>query len=118
MIMSRLIDAVGNTLEFILLGLSEVMFIDILRRLAPLLPPILEVANELFFLGIHTDDRILMTLKQAFDAANVAKLLVSLGNLGTGNTFAIGFEAIVVLFEQATDCPGADGIDCFGEGFA
>ncbi len=59
-----------------------------------------------------------MTLKQPFDAANVAKLLVSLRNLALTNTFSISFKAIVALFEQTTNCPRADGIDCFGEGLA
>ena len=63
MIMSRFIDAVGNTLEFTRFGVEEVMSIDFLRGLAPLSSPILEVANGLFILGVNTDDGILMTLK-------------------------------------------------------
>jgi hypothetical protein len=99
MIMSRLIDPVGDALEFTLLGFDKVVSVDLLRGLAPLLSGILEVANGLFLLGIHTDDGILMTFKQAFDAANVAKLLVSLGNLSAFHTFAICFKAVVALFQ-------------------
>jgi hypothetical protein len=63
MIMSRLIDPVGDALEFTLLGFDKVVSVDLLRGLAPLLSGILEVANGLFLLGIHTDDGILMTFK-------------------------------------------------------
>ncbi len=102
MIMSGLVDAVGNALEFTLLGVDEVMGIHRFRSLTPLFPLILEVANRLFFLGINTDRRILVTLKQLLDSPNVAKLLLSWANLSALNTFAIRFEAIVLLFEQPT----------------
>jgi hypothetical protein len=50
MIMSWLINPVGNALEFTRLGLDKVVSLYLLRGLAPLLSGILEVANRLFFL--------------------------------------------------------------------
>lgn len=98
MIMSRFINTVGNALELTCLGFDKVVRIYFWGGLTPLDSIILEVANGFFVLGVYADDWVLMTFKQPSDTADIAKLLVSLGNLGAFNTFSIGFEAIVPLF--------------------
>jgi hypothetical protein len=64
---------------------------------------IFEVANELFFLGIDTDDGIAGRDKALFLGRNIAKLRVPIGMLRTRVFFfGINAQRIIMRLQQST----------------
>jgi hypothetical protein len=74
-----------------------------LRFLAPNPSGVLEVTDELLFLGVHADTRLPTPLMGRAFRADVLKLLIPLWLLGTFQLFPVAFQAVPVPFQQPAD---------------
>src|SRR5262249_34514393 len=101
----NLIEAVGNRLPARQAG--KVVDVDCPRLTLPGTAGVAEVANQLFFLGIHTDDRPLAPQKRPADLGNVAQLLIPSRRLSPRQPFAIDAQRVPLLAQQAADHGGA-----------
>ena len=83
--------------------LRKVMHIHDLRCLAPDLPHVLEIADQLFLLGVHTDHRLTSCLMRRALGMDLRKLLVALGMLLFRRLFAVGAQTVALVPEQAAN---------------
>ncbi len=99
-------DAVGHRASLRIL--RKVMGIHHFGLLTSALPVVLEVANQLFFLGIDTDHRLSHRLMCCTLRMQVPKLLVSLQMLLAGMLLDVGTQAVAMGVQQAADDRLAD----------
>src|SRR5207244_11881077 len=80
------------------LGLgTEVMVLNQNRCPAPQPTVVLEVAHQLFLLGVDADNRIAAAAELLPVRAEVAELLVAVGTAVGTTTFAVGVQGVVQL---------------------
>src|SRR5205085_1335627 len=101
----NLIEAVRDRLPARQAG--KVVYVDRPRLTLPGAADVAEVANQLFFLGIHTDDRPLAPQKRSADLGNVAQLLLTSRRLSPRQPFAVDAQRVPRLAQQAADRWGA-----------
>ena len=63
--------------------------------LTPTPSSVLEIANQLFFLGIYTDHGPAVAQKEQFLRINVLKLRVTIRMLRSSQPFGVGLERVV-----------------------
>lgn len=80
--------------------LKKVMAVHLFGFQTPGSSSVLEVADQLFFLGIHADHRPTGLQKPLLLSNDVAKLPISIRMRRTGNSFPIGFERELPFAEQ------------------
>ena len=76
---------------------------------APGTSGVLEIANQLLFLCIDTDDGPTPALKTASPTPQETKLPVAFRIVGSRQTFSVGSQRIILLLQQAGDGRAADG---------
>src|ERR1043166_5987655 len=91
-IAADVVDAIGNRFTASLAG--EVVHIDFADLLTPDPAGVSEVADQLLFLGIHTDHRPLLAQKRLAHPGNVADLLTPPGRRPARQPLAIDGPAV------------------------
>src|SRR4030067_720827 len=76
------------------------MVVDGFSFLTPTLPSILEVADQLLFLGVETDNRPAVLQKELRLVFDVLNLCVPIRVLRASLTLGIGLERIIHLLQQ------------------
>lgn len=108
LILPDVVNAIGN--GFALGQTWKIIHIHFPPLLTPGSTRVLEIANQLSFLGIDTDHSPATTQIHSTPADNIAKLLISVRVLLTGDTFVIDLQRIIALLQQTADCGWAEGI--------
>src|SRR6201981_1439074 len=80
---------------------TEVVIIDATRSGFPTLTGIFEIAYELAFFGIHTDDGQMTTLKAIAQLGQILELQIAFGTTTGGNLLLIDTQGIAQVMEQA-----------------
>jgi len=111
LVLSDVVNAVGY--GFSLSQTWKVIHIHLPPLLTPGSPRVLEIANQLPFLGIDTDNRPSATQTHPPPADNIAKLLISLRVLLTSDTFVIDLQRIIAFLQQTADRWWAERIALF-----
>jgi hypothetical protein len=97
----EVIDAIGYSTTN---GVSsEIVYIDFLWGLAPDATRVLEVADQLFLLGIDAQNRLSHSLMAIPLVNDVFKLAISFRMLLVCSHLDVGTKSIVMLFEQTAD---------------
>src|SRR5437870_7579127 len=73
------------------------------RRPTPHPTVVLELAHQLFFLGVHADNRITAPAELLPVIGEIAQLLVSVGTAVGAKTLAVGVEGVVQFPQQTAD---------------
>src|SRR5207244_878923 len=89
---------------------GEVVHIDLAHLLTPDAAGVPKVADQLLFLGIHTDDRPLLAQKSPADTGNVAELLIPPGRLPARQALAIDAQGVPPQAQQPTERRGTQGV--------
>ncbi|OWK43309.1 TPR repeat-containing protein [Fimbriiglobus ruber] len=97
---------------------EEVISVDLVRLVAPGLPILLEVADQLFFLGIHADDRPARFQEPPLLVGDVAELTIPIGVRWAGKPFPIRLQRVLEFVEQTPDGLGVDGMASLGQQLA
>src|SRR5437867_6937322 len=97
----EVVNAVGDGQT---MGLrAEVMILDQNWRPTPHLTVVFELAHQLLFLGIHTDNRIAAAAELLPVVGEVAELLVAIWTVVGTKTFAVSAEGVIQLAQQTAD---------------
>ncbi len=113
--MSEIVNAIGYSPTHRVL--AKIVDIDLFCFLTPSPTRILEVANQLFLLGIDTDDRVPSSQEELFHPLNVPELTISIRMWRASKPFPIGFQRIAQILQQTPDRHVADMV-LLAQGFA
>jgi len=89
---------------------AEIVHVDTLCTLTPGLARVLEVADQLFLLGVNTNGRLTSRLMLGPLLPQVTKLAIAVGMLLPVHLLDVDPQAVVMLLEQATDHRSADAV--------
>src|SRR6516165_512908 len=107
---AHIVNTVGHRLAQLLIG--KIVHIDALWRAfwTPVGAGVLEVAEQLFLLGIDRDHRLPGSLRSQYLRVDVLELRIAVGVMGTLIGLAVGLPAKAQLRQQPLDAAGADGV--------
>lgn len=103
----QVVDAVGDG-HAQCLG-SEVMILDLDWLTVPAATRILEATHQLLFLGIDTDDGLVLTDKALSLTGDVLELAIPMRTAGAGEIFAVAAQCNTQLLQQPPYGVWADG---------
>ena len=103
---AQVIDSIGDRLA--LGGDDEVVHLHTLRLSlrSPLAPRILEVADQLFLLRVHRDDRVSLRLMVAHLIIEVGELGIPIRVRGAFLCLAIRLQRVAQVMQQSRNHPG------------
>src|SRR6516165_7195787 len=107
---AHIVNPVGHRLAQLLIG--KIVHIDALWRAfwTPVGAGVLEVAEQLFLLGIDRDHRLPGSLRSQYLRVDVLELRIAVGVMRTLIGLAVGLPAKAQLRQQPLDAAGADGV--------
>jgi hypothetical protein len=75
---------------------------------APYPTVVFELANQFFFLGVHTDDRIAAARELCSLVIEYSELLLTQGTMVGTKAFTVSVEGVVHFLQQTPDGIGTD----------
>jgi len=111
-VVGEVVDPVGDRLpELLVFEVVAAYQLGFTLR-APLPSRVLEVADELFLLGIHTDHRLPGNKRRLHSLVDVLELLVAVGMLGALPGLAVGLQAVAQLLQRLQNGAVGDLVAC------